>query len=131
MEATLILADAAARHSDGTISLLRGGIDRLRLPRGLPLQLNAALAARIQTTPGESGKVRRFSVVCSDYDGNALSFKVEGEFKVEQGAAINMVVPVSVTFPKHDHYRFELLVDGTHLAEWAIIVEPPKGKEKR
>lgn len=126
MKGQLTLAEAAAAHPDGTMSILRAGIDRVMGERA-PFALNAALVIRIQSEMGDAGK-HRFDIKGLDQDGSEILPKLEGEFEVPQkGGSSAFILGMHVVFQKAGTYLFVLRVDNVQMDDWRIHVGPRPG----
>ena len=120
MQATVILADAATTHPDGTFSLLRGGITNVHVPPDKPIVFRGALVARIVGRPGEDGP-HNFKIVCIDEDGRSVSPDFTGTFEVPRGGgAINLALNMQLTLPKFGRYTFSVMVDRNQLVDWTL-----------
>lgn len=129
MEATLILADAATGHPDGTFSLLRGGITELHIKPNTPPVFRGALVARILVEPSEAGK-HSFKIVCTNDDGHLIGREFEGEFGVAKGGgAVNLTLTMQVPFPCVGRYTFAIAVDSRQLDSWTIEAKEAKQKK--
>lgn len=121
MKAHIVLAEAATTHPDGTISMLRAGINQIR-GEGPPFKLRAALAVRIQAELGDAGK-HRFDLKCMNEDGAEALPTLEGEFEVAQGGGVSsFVLAMQVDFQAAGRFLFVLRVDRVQLDEWTITV---------
>ena len=121
MKAHLTLAEAAAAHPDGTMSILRAGIDRV-MSEHPPYTLHAALVVRIQSEIGDVGK-HRFDIKGLDQDGQGVLPALEGEFEVPQGGGTSaFILGMHVVFEKAGTYLFVLRVDNVQLDDWTLHV---------
>jgi hypothetical protein len=130
MEATVILAEAAAIHPDGTFSLLKGGIHRLHSQK-FPVPFAGTLLLRLACHPAESGQHRAF-IRFMDEDGRDVAPKMETQFHVPEGGGyFNWVIKLMINIPSAGRYSFNLVIDD-QLHKWwpfeAIKVEktPPE-----
>jgi len=127
MKVTLILAEAATAHPDGTVSMLRAGINRA-VNATAPIPLNAALVARVEGDVSEGGSRHTFTVRLLNEDGRDVIPKVEGGFVMPpEWGAVNLVLNFQAVFPKHGRFAFHFDVDGTNHAQWSVEVasRPP------
>ena len=121
MRAQLTLAEAAASHPDGTMSILRAGFDRVFGDRA-PYPLNAALVIRIKSEMGDVGK-HRFDIKGLDQDGASILPALEGEFEVAKGGGTSaFILGMHVVFEKAGTYVFVLRVDNVQLDDWTVHV---------
>jgi hypothetical protein len=127
MKLTLLLAEAATAHPDGTVSMLRAGINRA-VNATAPVPLAASLVARIEGDPSEGGSRHTFTVRLLNEDGRDVLPKMEGGFVMPQEwGAVNLVMNFQTMFPSHGHYAFHLTVDNFLNAQWSVDVtaKPP------
>ena len=122
MKAKLVLADSARVHSDGTMSMLRGGITNTMVPKGQPPLFRGSIAATIVVELGEQGK-HAVRIVCCDEDGKQL-FRVEGGINAKEThfSATHIVFDISQKFPKFGRYTFVISVDGQQLDSWPLEI---------
>ena len=127
MRAHLTLAEAAAAHPDGTMSILRSGIDRVWGERP-PYTLHAALVVRIRSEIGDAGK-HRFDIRGLDQDGTEIIPKLDGEFEVAKGGGTSaFILNMHIEFQRMGTYLLVLRVDNVQLDELRVTVaERPKG----
>ncbi len=130
MKAFIILSDAARTHPDGTFSLLRGGIDRVTMPRGRPLEFRGSFFAQISGTLGEGGE-HEFCLQVLDQDGHPVAPEVRDKFVApREGGAGNIAVDFSLFLPGYGQYVFVLTVDRQRLADATFTAQPPDSAEK-
>lgn len=119
MKAQLILADSAASHPDGTISMLRAGVNQIHGQR-----LRAAMVVRIEAGLGDAGD-HSFDLRCIGVDGDDALPPVEGNFQVAKSGGISaFVLAMDVAFTRTGTFVFVLRVDRVQLDEWKIQVTP-------
>jgi len=124
VKVTLLLAEAASNHPDGTVSMLRSGIQRLWSAK-LPSALMGALVVRIESDPSEGGTEHDFTLRVLDMDGKDVMPKLPGKFGVpEGGGTINLVINFQCQFPKHEKYGFHVNVDNQRYESWPLTVAP-------
>lgn len=122
MRATLILADAASGHPDGTFSLLRGGITQANVAK-FPAPFRGALVIRVTAEPSEVGR-HTFRILLLNYDGATL-LRMEGGFEVKADAIyVNVCLNVGVMLPAEGRYSFRVTVDNREEAEWPLMAVP-------
>jgi len=127
MKGFILVADAARAHPDGTFSLLRGGIDRLRTPSNQPIQFRGAVVARIVGRTPESGP-HEFRIRVLNEDGQSVAPDINGSLNVpEGGGAANIVGEFTLILPTYGRYTFALLVDKQEVDSWEVRAEkaPP------
>lgn len=130
MKITLLLAESASAHPDGTVSLLRAGINRAVNPTA-PVPLVAALVARVDGDVSEGGSRHGFKVRLLDEDGRDVIPKVEGSFVLPpEWGAVNLVINFQAAFPRHGRFAFHFSVDDNLHAQWSVDVaaKPPDAK---
>jgi hypothetical protein len=120
LKGRLILAEHATAHQDGTLSILRSGINAAW--GKLPVPFQGALATRIEGDLGDSGS-HRFDLRCMNSDGADVMPKLQGGFEVPKGGGVmNFVLSISMQFPGYGSYTFVLRVDDVQLDSWSISV---------
>lgn len=131
MEVTLLLADAARAHGDGTVSLLRGGIDRVVSDREDGIGFKASLVVRIRGDVGDAGPHLACVQLISDGEPRRIFHTPSQEFQFpDQGGAYMLVADLAIQFPRRGAYRFEALVDDEVRATWPISVGgPPSNRD--
>jgi hypothetical protein len=127
VKAHLTLADAASPHPDGTISMLRSGINQF-WGQSLPISISGALVIRIETNLGDFGN-HQFDLRCFDTDGAMVIAPLEGQFSAPRGeGVVNLVLGVSARLPKFGRYEFVLRIDNHQQDTWtftATALQPP------
>lgn len=128
MKITLFLAEAATAHPDGTVSMLRAGINRA-VNATAPIPLTAALVARIEGDVSEGGSTHRFAVRLKNEDGRDVMSKIEGEFTLPpEWGAVNLVMNFQSMFPRHGRYAFHISIDDALHAQWSVdVASQPTG----
>jgi hypothetical protein len=120
MRGFILLADAARSHPDGTFSLLRGGIDRVNVPRTQPIHFRGSIVARIFGTLSEAG-AHDFRLRILSEDGQSIVPDISGGFRIpEGGGGAVAVVDFALILPAYGRYTFSLLVDRHELDTWEI-----------
>lgn len=126
MKAKLILAETATTHPDGTVSLLRAGINHL-WGTAPPYGLQGVLLLRLEAGPGDAGD-HKFDLRCMDVDGGEAGPRLEGQFSVPKGGGVqNLMLRFGLGFQKTGKYTFYARVDGVELDNWWVVVSnaPP------
>ena len=122
MHAWLILAESASAHPDGTVSILRAGINRLMADK-TPILCRAAIVARIEAEPSERG-THSFSIVCIDVDGKERLPTISATFEIPpQGGQNNIIIGMSAQLPEFGIYVFALSVDKMEQARFVLRAE--------
>src|SRR5438477_12304417 len=121
MRAKMILAEAATGHPDGTISVLRAGINQVLVTQP-PYGIQASLVSRIEAEMGDAG-AHNFDLRCMNDDGGEVMPKMQGQFTAPQGGgANNLILNFSTAFPKPGRYTFVLRVDNVQLDACSVHV---------
>ena len=130
MNAWMILADSASPHQDGTISMLRAGINRV-WAASEPISLKATLVARVDAEPSEKGS-HEFSIVCVDEDGKDKLPPLKGTFQVPQGGGnSNFLLGLPTQLPNFGLYSFRLVIDRREHASLRLKAERIEAKNAR
>lgn len=107
---------------DGTISLLRAGIDRIGGP-ALPIPLQATLVARVQGEIGDQGP-HMVELRCMNQDGATVLPRIQGNIDIPQGGgAANLVFRLDVEFKEAGRLTWYLRIDQQIADELPMIVE--------
>jgi hypothetical protein len=128
MKAKLLLAETAAIHPDGTVSLLRMGITNVWGP-AFPVPLEAALVVRVEASMAEAGQ-HQVEVVGLTADGQPFMPKLDGQFQVPAaGGESNLIIRFSVGFRAYGDYMIAVLIDRTEFDRITLKVKPkPPGE---
>jgi len=119
MKASLMLAEYATAHPDGTVSVLRGGISHV-WGEGGPVALEGRFVVRIVHDPGDMGP-HQFDLRCLDEDGGPVLPPLSGHFETPRGGGLtNFILGFGVNFPKLGRYEFVLRVDNVQLDTWVV-----------
>lgn len=122
MKGRLILAEAATAHNDGTISMLRAGINSVKAAK-LPIILKGALVASIFAEASERG-THNFELSCLDEDGGDRMPTIKGSFEVPQtGGNNNLIIAFSKKLEGWGAYQFNLLIDRQEQDSFTLMVE--------
>ncbi len=128
VKATLILADAASAHPDGTFSLLRGGITEVNVPPNRPAAFLGALVARVPRSMSETG-THAVKIGCVNEDGGEVAPPIEGGFEIPpQGGASQLVLSMQLALPRLGRYEFAIAIDKHQLDTWAFEAKEAKPK---
>ena len=128
MKATIILADAASQHPDGTFSLLRGGISTVTVPLGQPVFFHGAFIARVAAELSEAGP-HSFEVKVINHDGKRVAPPIQGEFVVpDGGGGTQFIVHFNLALPDYGRYQFALLIDNQESDSWPFIALKPQAE---
>ncbi len=129
MRGRLIFADAATGHNDGTVSMLRAGINRVRTT-GTPIPLKGTLVATIDAEASERGH-HEVEVNCIDEDGNNRLPSVKMSFDVPKGGGRNnLIIAINKRVTEFGVYQFNLVVDR-HEADSLVLKIEKLGEEDR
>jgi hypothetical protein len=130
MKAQLTLADAVSSHPDGTISLLRGGIDKLYVSEGRPCVFKGGLAVRFTSGGSELGR-HEFKIRCVNEDGISVGLEASGSFEIGEVGGVSLSFGLEIIFPKPGAYTFTVSVDRAELDTYTLRVRigtPPQVK---
>ncbi|HUG36203.1 MAG TPA: hypothetical protein VML54_04595 [Candidatus Limnocylindrales bacterium] len=128
MHAHLVMAEAATRHPDGTVSMLRAGITHLWAEKP-PWTLNGALVVHLGTDPPDKGQ-HEFQLECMDQDGKSVLPAVKGQFMAPQGrSTTNLVIGLSMRFEQPGPHTFYFTVDKVQRGEWTLQCAVPPQRE--
>lgn len=126
MTGSIILAEAATNHPDGTTSMLRAGIDNVRAER-TPALFRGALVARIEGEAGERGR-HDFEINCIDEDGNDQLPPIKGQFDLPNSGGKNtLVLALQTKLERFGLYQFNLVLDKALVSSWNLRVEQAGG----
>lgn len=127
MRGFILLADAARVCPDGTFSLLRGGIDRIQVPRTQPIHFRGSVVARIAGGLSEAGK-HEFQLRILNEDGQSIAPDITGGFEIPEGGGGAMAaVDFALILPSYGRYTFCLLVDRQEIDTWEVRAVEAKG----
>lgn len=129
MKGTLVLAESATQHPDGTFSLLRGGIGNVWGPKP-PYGLEGALVIRVLGDMGDRGP-HKFDLRFVDSDGKNQAPTINGSFTIPEGGGdATMILAFQTQFQAKGSFSFILRVDNVELDRWTIHVrdlpQPPR-----
>ena len=121
MKVTLLLGSAATGHEDGTVSILRAGINRITNP-SLPVRFMAALVVKIDAEAAESGD-HSVKIRIIDEDGKDIAPTLNGNFKVgTHGGTSNIILNFRIVFPKYGRYEFSTVIDKVVYGSLSVTV---------
>ena len=124
MKGSLLLAEFATAHQDGTVSLLRSGITHL-WGATLPIEFQGMMVARIFPDIGDQGP-HTFDLKVLDEDGVTLAPPVAGHFDVAKaGGTSNFILGMNMTFTKFGRFLFVLRVDNVQCDTWTLTTKKP------
>lgn len=119
MKGWIILAEAATGHPDGTISMLRAGIDKVWAD-STPILIRGAIVASIEGEASERGP-HKIEVNCIDEDGNDQLPTIQGQFDLPTGGGKNtLIVGLHSQLRRFGTYEFNLVVDRAQVARWTM-----------
>lgn len=122
MKGTLLVADSARRHPDGTFSLLRGGIDRLEMAPGQPIVHRGSVVVRLHGDETDAGK-HEFVLKVEAKNGEKIAPDLAGAFEIPKtGGGAVVAFDFGFQIPGPGPYRFVLLSDGKELDSWRVDV---------
>jgi hypothetical protein len=134
IRANMILSEAATSHPDGTISMLRSGINSVGGDNP-PFLLDGSLVVRFEAELADEGS-HKFDIRCMDEDGAPVLQPISGQFLVPKGGGVHaLILGVNIAFPKAGIFAIYLRVDNHELDSWRInvlrISEQGEVKKKR
>lgn len=119
MKGWIILAEAATSHPDGTISMLRAGIDKIEAD-STPILIRGTLVASIEGEAGERGP-HKIQVNCIDEDGKDQLPTIDGQFDLPAvGGKNTLILGLQAQLKRFGTYQFNLVVDRAQLASWTL-----------
>jgi len=129
MKAWMLIAEAATAHPDGTISMLRVGVNRAWW-QNEPIPLKANLIIRIEAEVSEKG-THDFRVGCTDEDGKPRLPDFGGTFQApDMGGSCNFIIGLPPQLPRFGVYYFTLVVDRLELASYKLLAEKAEAKNE-
>ncbi len=127
-----MLAEAATAHPDGTISMLRAGITRIR-GRKKPIIFRGCLVVGVEAEMSETGP-HQVDVQCLDVDGKRVLPTLTAQMVVAAGGAKSyLILGLNVRFQEFGEYQFSVNVNRSELDTWSLKVaqvEAPDGTDK-
>lgn len=110
MKGRLLFAESASAHNDGTVSILRAGINRVTASAP-PVLLRGAIVATIHALASERG-THSFEINCINEDGVNRLPPINGTFETPPTGGTNNII-VSISHPAKDFgtYQFNLVID--------------------
>lgn len=122
MKGRLIFADSATGHNDGTVSMLRAGINRVRTSE-TPIPLRGTLVATIDAEASERGH-HEVEVNCIDEDGNNRLPSVKMSFDVPKGGGRNnLIIAINKRVTEFGVYQFNLVIDRHEVDSLLLRIE--------
>jgi hypothetical protein len=123
LKGSLLVADSARSHPDGTFSLLRGGIDRVQVPADQPLIHRGSVVARLAGTAAEAGK-HRFTLKVEAESREVVAPDIVGAFEIPPGGGGAVaVLDFGFRLTAPGAYRLVLFAGDQQLDTWRVIVE--------
>ena len=123
---TIILCESATRHPDGTVSLLRGGIDNW-VAQQFPVNIQFTFVVTIELAISEAGQDHVAGLDIVDEDGKRLVPQAKIQFsvpKVPQQIRFknNIMGTINLVVPKPGRHSLDVSVDGEQLASYEFQV---------
>jgi hypothetical protein len=123
----MLMGEFATAHPDGTVSLLRCGINGSKGYQ-TPIPFSGMLLVRIESDAADLGS-HQYDVRCMDEDGKQVMPPLAGTFTTPEGGGINnFVLGLGMAFPTPGKYAFYVRVDNVELDRWpmkAMLVDKP------
>lgn len=111
MRGTVIVAESASVHPDGTFSMLRGHITQVSGPQ-FPLGLPGALVILIEAEAAEDGP-HNFEIRGMDEDGKEGGPRLSAQFNVPKGGGnVALTFGFDLQFKKPGRHEFVLKIDN-------------------
>ena len=129
MKASILLADAARAHGDGTFSVLRGGVDVLNVPLGEPIVFRGSAVIRVLGSIGEQGD-HVFKVRFVNEDGQSISPDIAGGFAIPSAGGTALIVfDFQLFLPRYGRYSFTIAVDSHQLDDLVVTAKEADAKQ--
>lgn len=124
MKSILVVCEYVSVNPDGTFGMLRGGLNRLQLPK-LPSVLGLGFLVRLTAEFGEEGD-HDFKLVVVDYDGQEMA-KAEGRFAVTtEQRIVNVGINMPINFMRKGRASARLIIDKQMAADWDLeVIDKP------
>lgn len=114
MRGNMIMADHASAHPDGTISMLRAGINTISIKQPRTV-FRGYLVVRLVGGPDDAG-AHDVDIRCVGADGKPVVPVVAGAIPIPPGGGTaNVVMEVNVAFQGLERVEWKLQVDGALL----------------
>lgn len=130
VEVTLLVADSATDHKDGTFSALRAGITEVTGPAGQSVKFNIAIILRVWFEASEHA-AHKANISIRDQDGKAIGGQANIDMAppsaVSAGGA-PIILNFSGVFPP-GHYEVNAVVDGQRRAVWPLALRAQTAAE--
>lgn len=121
MNGRLILAEHATAHPDGTISMLRAGINQIHGP-ALPVPFQGTLVVRVVADIADQGE-HVVDLRCMNQDGKLALPVVQGGIAIPAGGgAVNLLFGLQVAFQEKGKLIWYLRVDQHVVDELPIMI---------
>lgn len=118
MKSLLVVAEYVSVNPDGTFGMLRGGLNRLQLPK-FPSVVSLGFLVRVTAEFGEEGQ-HDFKLVVVDYDGQTIA-KAEGTFAVTtEQRVVNMGINMPINLNAAGGFSARLILDRQMAADWPL-----------
>ncbi len=123
---TIILCESATRHSDGTFSLLRGGIDNW-VAQQFPVTISFTFVITVELPLSEANEQHTAGLDIIDEDGTRLVPQAKIQFAASKVPHVvnfknNIMGTINLTVPKPGRHSLNVAVDGTPLASYEFLV---------
>lgn len=113
MRGFLMFADAAVVHPDGSVTVVRGGLNRVICPQPPtgPIQFPGALWAYLLCDAAEAGHPIPATLSCASLDGTLVmpTLNIAANMPAQAGTS-NLCVRADFAFPAVGTYEFRLLI---------------------
>ena len=118
---SILLAESATQHPDGTFSLLRGGIDNWNV-KNLPTQIGFSFIIVLELSPTEVGRQHTAELDLLDADGNRILPQVKAPFSISPRIntvyykfnLVGVTGPINIT--RSGRFSLNISIDGHSLS---------------
>jgi hypothetical protein len=131
MKAMLLIAQSAANHQDGSLSMLRGCLGALNIAQayikdGKPtVNYRGSLVILITGNPIIENYDHDLLITCIDQDGQRLpNFRLVEKFTLAKNGLSIGSFDIGIQFTKFDTYNFQLYLDGQIADTYTFTVRP-------
>ena len=124
MKGSLLLAEAATAHQDGTVSVLRAGITHV-WGTAVPINFGGVMVVRIEPDVGDQGP-HGFDLKVLDEDGATILPPLAGRFDAPKGGgSVSFILGVGLSFPRFGRFVFVLRIDNVQSDTWIVTTKKP------
>lgn len=122
----IIVCESATRHSDGTFSLLRGGIDNW-VAAQFPVNILFTFVVTVELSLSETNQMHTAGLDIIDEDGKRLVPQAKIQFSSNRSSdqisfRNNIMGTINLTVPKPGRHSMDISVDGNPLGSYEFMV---------